>query len=90
MSSETLRQPASIADSHGLPPAPAFAAAYAPADEEIAARLMAQASRPADAEFRIDRRAGALIEAIRSRTGRLGGIEDFLHAYSLSPRRASP
>jgi RHH-type proline utilization regulon transcriptional repressor/proline dehydrogenase/delta 1-pyrroline-5-carboxylate dehydrogenase len=66
--------------------APRFAAPYAPPDEEIAARLMAQAPRTAEAEARIDQRAGALIEAIRGRTGGLGGIEDFLHAYSLSTK----
>src|SRR5580698_7582599 len=65
---------------------PAFEAPYAPPDEEIAARLMAQAPRTAEAEARIDQRAGALIEAIRGRTGGLGGIEDFLHAYSLSTK----
>jgi RHH-type transcriptional regulator, proline utilization regulon repressor / proline dehydrogenase / delta 1-pyrroline-5-carboxylate dehydrogenase len=86
MSSETLRQPTPIADSREGAPAPPFAAAYAPPDEEIAARLMAQAPRPAEAEGRIDRRARALIEGIRSRAGGLGGIEDFLHAYSLSTK----
>ena len=32
----------------------------------------------------IDARATRLIEAIRAQAGGLGGIEDFLHAYSLS------
>jgi RHH-type proline utilization regulon transcriptional repressor/proline dehydrogenase/delta 1-pyrroline-5-carboxylate dehydrogenase len=86
MSSETLRQQMPIAGPHEGASAAAFAAAYAPADEEIAARLMAEAPRPAEAEARIDRRARALIEGIRSRTGGLGGIEDFLHAYSLSTK----
>ncbi len=66
--------------------APGFSAPYAPPDEEIAARLLAQAERPAAAEGRIDRLATGLIEAIRRRTGGLGGIEDFLHAYSLSTK----
>src|SRR6202162_4993074 len=66
--------------------APSFCAPYAPPDEEIASRLLAQAARPAAAEARIDRLAGGLIEAIRRRTGGLGGIEDFLHAYSLSTK----
>ena len=86
MTSETQRHETPIADSDGIASAPVFAAAYAPADEEIAARLMAQAPRSADAETCIDRRAQALIEAIRSRTGGLGGIEDFLHAFSLSTK----
>jgi RHH-type proline utilization regulon transcriptional repressor/proline dehydrogenase/delta 1-pyrroline-5-carboxylate dehydrogenase len=64
----------------------AFRAPYADADDEIAARLLAGAARPADAERRIDDRARTLIEGIRGRSGGLGGIEDFLHAYSLSTK----
>ena len=40
----------------------------------------------AGAKRRVDAHATVLIEAIRSRAGRLGGIEDFLHAYSLSTK----
>ena len=40
----------------------------------------------AAAERRIDARARGLVEAIRARAGGLGGIEDFLHAYSLSTK----
>ena len=65
---------------------PAFAAPYAPADEAIAASLLAGAARDADAEVRIDDLATDLIEAIRAGTGRLGGVEDFLHAYALSTK----
>ena len=65
---------------------PAFSAPFAPPDEALAARFLAGASRDAAAERRIDSRAAALIEAIRAKTGRLGGIEDFLHAYSLSTK----
>jgi RHH-type proline utilization regulon transcriptional repressor/proline dehydrogenase/delta 1-pyrroline-5-carboxylate dehydrogenase len=65
---------------------PQFLAPYAPADEAIAARLLAEARRPDEAERRIDGRARRLVEAIRSHAGGLGGIEDFLHAYSLSTR----
>src|SRR5258708_5846577 len=74
------------ADPEPLFSAPGFGAPYAPPDEEIAAPLLAQAARPAAAEARIDRLATSLIEAIRRRTGGLGGIEDFLHAYSLSTK----
>ena len=63
-----------------------FTAPYAPADETIAARLLAEAARAPAAESRIDSRATRLIEGIRSRAGGLGGIEDFLHAYSLSTK----
>ncbi len=61
-------------------------APYGPADEELAARFLAEATREAVAEARIDARASALIEAIRSRAGGVGGIEDFLHEYSLSTK----
>ncbi len=64
---------------------PAFNAAFAPPDEELAARFLA-ISFDAGAARRIDARATALIEAIRAKGGRLGGIEEFLHAYSLSTK----
>src|SRR5262245_33733017 len=59
---------------------------YAPPDEDIARALLAMAERPRDAEVRVDARARRLVEAIRARTGGLGGIEDFLHAYALSTK----
>ncbi|HML12750.1 MAG TPA: bifunctional proline dehydrogenase/L-glutamate gamma-semialdehyde dehydrogenase PutA [Xanthobacteraceae bacterium] len=65
---------------------PAFAAPYAPADEDIAAELLPQASLGPDVEARIDARAARLVKAVRARAGGLGGIEEFLHAYSLSTR----
>src|SRR6516225_4476263 len=66
--------------------APLFSAPYAPTDEAIAAILLGEASRAAEAERRIDAYARRLIEGIRARAGGLGGIEDFLHAYSLSTK----
>jgi RHH-type proline utilization regulon transcriptional repressor/proline dehydrogenase/delta 1-pyrroline-5-carboxylate dehydrogenase len=65
---------------------PQFQAPYAPADEELAARLLAAAPRDGAAEARIDARARRLVAAIRAKAGGLGGIEDFLHAYSLSTK----
>jgi RHH-type proline utilization regulon transcriptional repressor/proline dehydrogenase/delta 1-pyrroline-5-carboxylate dehydrogenase len=65
---------------------PPLRAPYAPADEEIARDLLAAAGRPSDAEARIDARATRLVMAIRARTGGLGGVEDFLHAYALSTK----
>ena len=65
---------------------PSFRAPYAPADETLAARLLAAADRPTEAEARIDARATRLVEAIRARSGGLGGVEDFLHAYALSTK----
>ena len=76
-------QVAPVPDAAGTP---VFNAPYAPPDEQVAASLMAQASRPGEAERRIDAYATRLIEGIRARAGGLGGIEDFLHAYSLSTK----
>src|ERR1700736_2988837 len=68
------------------PAVPAFAAPSGPGDEESAAELLPQASLGPAVEARIDARAAKLVEAVRARAGGLGGIEDFLHAYSLSTR----
>ncbi|MGP0088888.1 MAG: bifunctional proline dehydrogenase/L-glutamate gamma-semialdehyde dehydrogenase PutA [Xanthobacteraceae bacterium] len=65
---------------------PEFQAPYAPADEPIAAQLLASAPRPRPTEARIDGRTTRLVQAIRARTAGLGGVEDFLHAYSLSTK----
>src|SRR5271157_2663221 len=65
---------------------PPFQASYAPADEELAAKFLADVPRNGAAERRIDARARRLIEAIRAKIGGLGGVEDFLHAFSLSTR----
>src|SRR5579872_7606787 len=65
---------------------PPLRAPFAPPDEQIAARLLAAAGRPPAAERRIDARGRALVQAIRAKAGGLGGIEDFLHAYSLSTK----
>jgi RHH-type transcriptional regulator, proline utilization regulon repressor / proline dehydrogenase / delta 1-pyrroline-5-carboxylate dehydrogenase len=63
-----------------------FSAPYAPPDETVAAQLLAETPRAAAAEHRIDARAARLIGGIRAQVGGLGGIEDFLHAYSLSTK----
>ncbi|MPZ58300.1 MAG: bifunctional proline dehydrogenase/L-glutamate gamma-semialdehyde dehydrogenase PutA [Rhizobiales bacterium] len=65
---------------------PAFRAPYAAPDEEIAARWLAEEPPDAAGEQRIDALATRLIAAIRSSSGGIGGVEDFLHAYSLSTR----
>ncbi len=59
---------------------------YAPPDEAIASTLLVTAERSGVAEARIDARTRRLVEAIRARTGGLGGVEDFLHAYALSTK----
>jgi RHH-type transcriptional regulator, proline utilization regulon repressor / proline dehydrogenase / delta 1-pyrroline-5-carboxylate dehydrogenase len=65
---------------------PPFTAPFAPPDEELAVHFLAGAARDAAAEARVDARARRLVEAIRARSHGLGGIEDFLHAYSLSTK----
>jgi RHH-type proline utilization regulon transcriptional repressor/proline dehydrogenase/delta 1-pyrroline-5-carboxylate dehydrogenase len=65
---------------------PPLWAPYAPSDEAIAAELLASAARRSDAEARIDARTTRFVKAIRARTGGLGGVEDFLHAYALSTK----
>jgi len=48
-------------------------ASYAPPDEAIAGELLAGATRSVEAEGCVDSRARRLVEAIRARTGGLGG-----------------
>jgi RHH-type transcriptional regulator, proline utilization regulon repressor / proline dehydrogenase / delta 1-pyrroline-5-carboxylate dehydrogenase len=81
MIADTNTCPAADADT-----APLFSAAYAPPDEAIAAILLDEAARASEAERRIDAYARRLVEGIRARAGGLGGVEDFLHAYSLSTK----
>src|SRR6202166_3278574 len=65
---------------------PPFQAPFAPPDEALATVLLADAARDRAAESRVDARAKRLVEAIRARAGGLGGVEEFLHAYSLSTK----
>ena len=65
-------------------PLPIFAAPYAEPDEALVARLLAEARLTPEAEARIDATAGGLVAAIRAGHGTIGGLEDFLRAYSLS------
>jgi len=83
MPSDAVAAQAARPDPADTPP---LRAPYAAADEDLAAAFLAEAARPPAAEARIDARATALIEAIRARAGGVGGIEDFLHEYSLSTR----
>jgi len=64
---------------------PVFTAPYMPPDEDFARRWLAH-PQSAEADARIDALATRLIGAIRSHAGGLGGMDDFLHAYSLSSR----
>src|ERR1700730_2692651 len=65
---------------------PTFHAPFAPPADELAANLLAGTPRDSAAESRIDKRATKLVEAIRAKAGGLGGVEEFLHAYSLSTK----
>jgi RHH-type proline utilization regulon transcriptional repressor/proline dehydrogenase/delta 1-pyrroline-5-carboxylate dehydrogenase len=65
-------------------PHPPFSAPYAPDDELLAAELLAGAPLPSEAEARIDQRALRLIDSVRAKANRIGGVEDLLREYSLS------
>ena len=66
-------------------PAP-FAAAYAPDDISLAAELLETARLAPGQEQRIDRLATRLIEAVRAKDDRLGGVEDLLREFALSTK----
>jgi RHH-type proline utilization regulon transcriptional repressor/proline dehydrogenase/delta 1-pyrroline-5-carboxylate dehydrogenase len=55
------------------PPSGIFDAPYAPPDQQLAPELLAAGSRGEAADARIDVRARGLVEAIRARSGGLGG-----------------
>src|ERR1700752_3866712 len=65
---------------------PTFHPPFAPPDDELAANLLAGASRDSAAERRIDTRATKLVEAIRTKASGLGGVEELLPPYSLSTK----
>src|ERR671923_223720 len=65
---------------------PPFTAPYAPDDADIAARLLSTGHLSQAQEARIDRTATRLIEAIRKRDDRLGGVEDMLREFALSTK----
>jgi RHH-type proline utilization regulon transcriptional repressor/proline dehydrogenase/delta 1-pyrroline-5-carboxylate dehydrogenase len=70
-------------DPSALPP---FEAPYAPDDGAMAARLIETAGLGVARENAINRTATRLIEAIRSRDDRLGGVEDMLREFALSTK----
>ena len=76
-----------VTPGYGIAPeGPAFAAPFAPPDEEVVPRLLRQVRRDVEAEGRIDRTATRLIEGIRERADAIGGLEDFLREYGLSTK----
>ncbi|HRJ70560.1 MAG TPA: proline dehydrogenase family protein, partial [Beijerinckiaceae bacterium] len=65
---------------------PPFRAAYAPADEVIASRLLAGATLDPAREAAVDQLATRLIEAIRADQAGIGGVESVLREYSLTTK----
>src|SRR5215472_2632813 len=65
---------------------PPFQAPYAPPDEELAAQFLSDAAEDPAAKQRIDARSRLLLGAIRAKIGGLAGVENFLHAFSLSTK----
>jgi len=65
---------------------PPFAAAYAPDDIPLAEKLLEAARLAPDQDQRIDRLATRLIEAVRAKDDRLGGVEDLLREFALSTK----
>ena len=68
------------------PTAAPFRAAFAPADEAIAQRLLAGARLVPEREAAVDTRATVMIKAIRAKSSGFGGIEEILREYSLSTK----
>ena len=66
--------------------APCFSSPYAEDETVVVRRLLA--ARPEDprARARVDAHASHLITAIREGKSAIGGVEDFLKAYSLTTR----
>jgi RHH-type transcriptional regulator, proline utilization regulon repressor / proline dehydrogenase / delta 1-pyrroline-5-carboxylate dehydrogenase len=65
---------------------PDFSAPYAGEDEAIAAMLLTTGRLSVEQEGRVDVATRSLIEAIRAKGSRLGGVEDMLHEFALSSR----
>lgn len=69
-----------------MPTVPAFHAPYAPDDGAIAARLLGSIWLTPQQNARIDATATRLIDAIRARDDRFGGVEEMLREYALSTK----
>ena len=67
-------------------PLPPFAAAFAPDDAKLARLLFNGADASPAVEGKVDATALRLIDAIRSRSGGIGGVEEILREYSLSTK----
>jgi RHH-type proline utilization regulon transcriptional repressor/proline dehydrogenase/delta 1-pyrroline-5-carboxylate dehydrogenase len=67
-------------------PVPPFSAAFAPDDAKLARILFNGADESQAVEGKVDATALRLIDAIRSRSGGIGGVEEILREYSLSTK----
>ena len=65
---------------------PIFSAPYAPDDGAILTSLCRSIDFDGKQRSRIEDNARSLIEGIRNRAGKIGGLEDFLRDYALSTR----
>jgi RHH-type proline utilization regulon transcriptional repressor/proline dehydrogenase/delta 1-pyrroline-5-carboxylate dehydrogenase len=65
---------------------PSFAADYAPPDEALVPRLIAEVAHAPEVDRRVSDRARRYVDAIRHAHGGIGGLEDFMHEYSLSTK----
>ncbi len=65
---------------------PRFEAPYAGDDDQLIRHFASRLSLSESQNGAIDRRAATYIEAIRSNSGSVGGVEDFLREYGLSTR----
>ncbi len=63
-----------------------FAAEYAPPDEALIPGLVAETGHAPAVEKRITERAQRYVQGIREAHGGIGGLEDFMHEYSLSTK----
>jgi RHH-type proline utilization regulon transcriptional repressor/proline dehydrogenase/delta 1-pyrroline-5-carboxylate dehydrogenase len=74
------------AETRAEPGVAAFRADYAPDDDALVARLLGEIDRPPALNARIVERARCYVDGIRAARGGIGGVEDFMHEYSLSTR----
>ena len=65
---------------------PRFDAPYAADDGALVRRFIEETRLDPETEIRIDRRALGYIDAIRARSGVIGGLDDFLREFGLSTR----
>ncbi|MBW8298151.1 MAG: hypothetical protein K0M60_00955, partial [Hydrogenophaga sp.] len=65
---------------------PRFSAPFAGDDDQMMRGFAARLTLGAQQNAAIDQRATRFIEAIRDKSGSIGGVEDFLREYGLSTR----